>query len=119
MLCAVGNLTLPTPVVLAGAGMCLLAGALVGYVLAPASADAAVATVASFDPAASRLCLTGDAVSHEPGRDQAELCGTWRRSGVVSVPAAGDRFRFVVVRTRGRSDSQERRRVLLYGDVVR
>lgn len=121
MLCAVGNLTLPTPVVLAGAGMCLLAGALVGYVAAPDSGgDASVATVASYDPPTSRLCLTGDAVKDQPGLDaEGELCGTWRRSGIVRQPKAGEKFRFVVVRTEGRSGGQERHQVLLYGDVVR
>lgn len=119
MLSGVGNLTLPTPVVLAGAGMCLLAGALVGYVAAPSSGGGSVATVASFDASSSRLCLSGDAVQDESGLDQrGRLCGTWRRAGDVAPPEAGDSFRFVVVRTEGRSDGQPRHQVLLYGDVV-
>lgn len=119
MLCAVGNLTLPTPVVLAGAGLCLLAGALIGYVAAPDAADPSVATVASYDSGSSRLCLTGDAVQEEEGATaQGGLCGTWRHSGIVRLPRQGDRFRFVVVRTHGESGGQTHRQTVLYGDVV-
>lgn len=120
MLCAVGNLTLPTPVVLAGALLCLLAGALLGYVAAPDSADPTVATVASYDPGTSRLCLTGEAVQKEADHAAAgPLCGTWRHTGIVRLPRQGDRFRFVVVRTEGESGGRTHRQVVLYGDVVR
>lgn len=120
MLCAVGNLTLPTPVVLAGAGLCLLAGALIGYVAAPDATDPSVAKVASYDSGSSLLCLTGDAVQQEVGAAaQGRLCGTWRHSGIVRLPREGDRFRFVVVRTSGESGGQTHRQTVLYGDVVR
>ena len=78
--CRVGNVTLPTPLVVAGAALCALAGALVGFVLSPDSSHDSTATVASFDAGDNRLCLSGDAVAEEPGVDAyGQLCGTWRR----------------------------------------
>ena len=42
-----GNVTLPTPVFVAGGALCLLAGYLVGTVAGPEKPECAIATVAS------------------------------------------------------------------------
>jgi hypothetical protein len=118
MLSGVGNLTLPAPVVVAGVVLCLLAGGVVGAVLAPDAPDRTTAKVVSYDSRTSVLCLSGSSVEHEPGADdQGHLCALWRHAGPFRRPVAGDEFRFVTIRTSG-SGHDERRQTVIFGDVV-
>jgi hypothetical protein len=115
----VGNVTLPTPVFLAGGAMCLLAGYLVGTVAGPDTPDRTTATVVSFDGANQKLCLDGDAVKDQEGADSSgELCGTLRRTPNSEVPAKGDDFRFVSVRTTDEVAGETKQQVVIYGAVV-
>ena len=101
-----GNVTLPTPVFLAGGAMCLVAGYLVGSVVGPNTPERTTATVVSFDAAHSTLCLEGDAVKHLDGVDSSgHLCGTLRRTPNSTEPAKGDDFRFVSIATSGKTSS--------------
>ena len=114
-----GNVTLPTPVFLAGGALCVVAGILVGSVLNDGSSDRNTAQVVSFDQGKSRLCLEGDAIKDEDGADaDGKLCGTLRRSPNSRPPAKGDDFSFVVIRTTGELDGKSQSQVVLYGDVV-
>jgi hypothetical protein len=113
----VGNLTLPAPVVVAGVVLCLLAGGVVGAVIAPDAPDRTTAKVVSYDARTSVLCLEGDSVKHEPGADSdGHLCALWRHAGPFQRPTAGDDFRFVTIRISG-SGNDERRQTVIYGDV--
>jgi hypothetical protein len=115
----VGNVTLPTPVVVAGVAVCLLAGGVVGLVVAPDPPDHSTATVASFDPHTSVLCLKGDSVKDEPRlNDDGELCAVWRHAGRYHRPQPGQRFRYVTVRTTGTSGGEKQQQTVIYGDVV-
>jgi hypothetical protein len=115
----VGNVTLPTPVFLAGGALCLVAGYLVGSVVGPDTPERTTATVVSFDPKDAKLCLEGDAITDQEGVDPTgQLCGTLRRTPNSQVPAKGDDFRFVSVRTSGEVDGETRQQVVIYGDVV-
>jgi hypothetical protein len=115
----VGNVTLPTPVFVAGTVACLLAGFLTGVVTAPGNVDNTTAKVVSYDQSKSQLCLTGDAVEDYPSRaEDGSLCGTWRRTPGSKVPSGGDDFRFVVVQTQGEVGGEQRMSTVLYGDVV-
>ena len=115
-----GNVTLPTPVFLAGGALCLVAGYLVGSVVGPDTPERTTATVVSFEPRKSTLCLEGSGVNDQEGVDGAgKLCGTWRRTSGSATPAAGDTFRFVAVSTSGQVDGQTERQVVIYGDVER
>ena len=61
--CRVGNVTLPTPVFVAGGALCLLGGYLVGVVAGPDTPDRTTGSVVSFDDA--------DAVTDAPdGEDR-------------------------------------------------
>jgi hypothetical protein len=115
----VGNVTLPTPVFLAGGALCLLAGYLAGSVTGPDTPARTTAQVVSFDNASSRLCLEGEAVTDQDGATRGELCGTWRRTPSATVPRKGDDFRFVSVATRGQAGGRAQQQVVIYGDVVR
>ena len=64
-----GNVTLPTPVFLAGGALCLVAGYLVGSVVGPDTPDRTTATVVSFDADDAKLCLEGDAIKDQEGVD--------------------------------------------------
>lgn len=120
MLCGVGNVTLPTPVFIAGGVLCLVTGYVVGSVTAPASPDRSTAKVVSFDPAGSKLCLEGDAVKeNKAANSDGELCGTWRRTPGSVVPTKNDRFRFVTVSSTGTHDGKEEQQIVIYGNVVR
>lgn len=111
--------SLPTPVLVAGASLCLLAGYVLGVVAGPDSPDRATATVSSYDPGTRELCLTGDAAAESDGADEnGELCGTWRRSSDQDDPQEGDRFRFVSVQTTEDPAGGGGARVLIYGDVA-
>ncbi|MGO4258009.1 hypothetical protein [Marmoricola sp. RAF53] len=122
-----GNVTLPTPVFLAGGAFCLLAGYLVGVVAGPGSPEPTTAKVASFQRSTSELCLEGDAVKDEKAADSdGLLCGTWSHSAGATVPREGDEFRFVLQETSGSAaadgsdgGADSRDEVVIYGTVVR
>ena len=114
-----GNVTLPTPVFLAGGALCLLAGYLVGSVVGPDTPDRTTGQVVSFDRNESRLCLEGEAIQDQEGVDEeGQLCGTLRRTPNSQLPQEGDGFRFVSVRTSGEVDGKTEQQVVIYGDVV-
>jgi hypothetical protein len=114
----VGNVTLPTPVFLAGGAFCLLAGYLAGVVVGPDDERGQTAKVVSFDSASSKLCLEGDSVKDEPGVDDGELCGTWSHTAVSRTPRKGDTFRFVTMDTSGVKGAKPRDTTVIYGTVV-
>jgi hypothetical protein len=115
----VGNVTLPTPVFLAGGALCLLAGYLVGSVVGPDTPDRTTGQVVSYDRTESRLCLEGEAITDQEGVDKdGRLCGTLRRTPNSTLPRKGDDFRFVSVRTSGKVDGKTQQQVVIYGDVV-
>ncbi|NYG56127.1 hypothetical protein [Nocardioides perillae] len=111
--------SLPTPVLVAGAAMCLLGGYVLGVVAGPDGPDRATATVTSYDPGTRALCLSGDAAAQAEGADdEGVLCGTWRRTPGQDAPREGDTFRFVSVSTADDPGvADDRARVLIYGDV--
>ena len=114
-----GNVTLPTPVFLAGGALCLVAGYLVGAVVGPDTPDRTTATVVSFDKNDAKLCLEGDGIKDQEGIDPTgRLCGTLRRAPRSQVPAKGDDFRFVSVRSAEDTSGNTERQVVIYGDVV-
>ncbi|KQT94487.1 hypothetical protein ASG49_06345 [Marmoricola sp. Leaf446] len=115
------NVTLPTPVVLAGAGLCLLGGYLVGSVAgATDQVERRTAQVASYDADDQRICLTGATVEDLPGSDdEGRLCGSLRRTPSSAVPREGDTLRFVSVATAEQVDGEPRQSVVVIGDVVR
>ena len=114
-----GNVTLPTPVFLAGGALCLLAGYLVGSVVGPDTPDRTTGQVVSYDRNQSRLCLEGEAIQDQEGVDkEGRLCGTLRRTPNSTVPRKGDTFRFVSVSTSGEIDGRDETQVVIYGDVA-
>jgi hypothetical protein len=115
----VGNVTLPTPVFLAGGAFCLLAGYLVGAVVGPDGRHSTTATVVSFESGTGKLCLEGDSVKDEPGvTEDGVLCGTWSHSTGSTAPHEGDTFRFVTMDTTGVKGAKPRDAVVIYGTVV-
>jgi hypothetical protein len=115
----VGNVTLPTPVFLAGGALCIVAGYLVGSVVGPDTPARTTAQVVSFDSGTEKLCLEGDAVKDQDGVDSSgRLCGTLRRTASSRVPAKGDDFRFVSIESSGEVDGQPKQRIVIYGAVV-
>ncbi|MEP6815928.1 MAG: hypothetical protein ABI873_10295 [Marmoricola sp.] len=113
-----GNVTLPTPVFVAGGALCLLGGYLIGAVAGPDTPARTTATVASYQAGDDELCLSGDGVNGRSGVDaDGLLCGTWRRAGSSRFPAKGDSFRFVSVVDQAGGGA--RSSTLIYGDVVR
>jgi hypothetical protein len=119
MLPHVGNVTLPTPVFLAGGALCLLGGFLVGTVTGPGTPARTTGQVVSFDATTSRLCLRGQAITDQEGAgSDGRLCGTWRRTPSAAVPRKGDAFRFVTISTKGTSGGKDQSAVVIYGDVV-
>jgi len=115
----VGNVTLPTPVFLAGGAFCLLAGYLAGAVVGPNGQHGTNATVVSFDSGSGKLCLEGDSVKDEPGVEDDMLCGTWSHSAGSATPHKGDTFRFVTQDATGVKGSKPRATTVIYGTVVR
>lgn len=118
-----GNVTMPTPVALAGGAICILGGYLLGVVAGPAAPSRSTAVVESYDESNGRLCLTGASVAEQPGVDEdGLLCGTWRRTaGDNDVPTAGDEFSFVSVVVDQPPEGEERGDGpfrIIYGDVV-
>lgn len=118
-----GNVTLPTPVALAGGAICILGGYLLGVVAGPDTPSRTTATVESYDPGSGRLCLTGETIQSQEGAEDGELCGTWRRTeGSGTVPEPGDEFRFVSMVVDPPDDdtpADAEPTTLIYGDVVR
>lgn len=114
-----GNVTLPTPVFLAGGAFCLLAGYLVGTVAGPDAPSSSRATVVSYEKSSSRLCLEGDSVEDEDGADEdGVLCGTWSHSAGAATPSKGDTFRFVTQDTTEVKGSEPRDETVIYGTVI-
>lgn len=119
-----GNVTLPTPVAVAGGALCILGGYLLGVVTGPDTPSRTTAVVESYEPANGRLCLTGEAITAAAGvDDEGRLCGTWRRTvGDRRLPEEGDEFRFVSVQVDpppAGEDRDEGPFIVIYGDVVR
>ncbi len=115
----VGNVTLPTPVFVAGGAFCLLAGYLVGTVAGPDAPHSATATVVSFERSTSHLCLEGESVEDEEAvDDEGVLCGTWSHGAGVTIPRKGDTFRFVTLDTSDVKGSEPRDTTVIYGTVV-
>jgi len=115
----VGNVTLPTPVFVAGGAFCVLAGYLAGAVVGPHGHHGTTATVVSFDAGTSKLCLGGDSVKHDSAADnRGVLCGTWSHSTGSALPQKGDSFRFITQDTSGVKGSRPRDAVVIYGTVV-
>jgi hypothetical protein len=113
----VGNVNLPTPIVFAGAGLCLLGGYLVGVVAGPDAPDRTTGIVDSYDAGTRVLCLSGEGVEELDGVEEGTLCGVWQRAATsATVPREGDRFRFVSKLSRGQSGEDDDR-VLLFGEV--
>lgn len=111
-----GNVNLPTPVVLAGAGLCMLGGYLVGVVAGPDTPERTTGVVESYDRTTRELCLSGGSVEDHEGAEDGHLCGTWQRSTGSRTPAKGDDFRFVSRIDRNRSGDDDDR-VLIFGEV--
>lgn len=107
-------MNLPTPVVIAGAVLCLLGGYLLGVLLGPESPDRTVGTVTSYDPTSQELCLEGESVRELAGAEEDVLCGTWQRAPGSQQPGKGDRFRFVSGIEKG-PDKQDL--VVIFGEV--
>ncbi len=108
------NVNLPTPLLLAGGAMCLLAGYVVGVVAGPQTADQTVAVVDSYDQDTRELCLSGDSLSADDGAVDGVLCGEWRRSPGATKPQEGDEFRFVAIQRAEDGDSA----VYIHGAVM-
>ena len=84
-----GNVTLPTPVFLAGGALCLVAGYLVGSVAGPDTPDRTRRPWSASTPALAKLCLEGDAIKDQEGVDaDGMLCGTLRRTPNSQQPRA-------------------------------
>lgn len=118
-----GNVNLPTPVALAGAGICVLGGYLFGVVVGPDTVTRTTAQVHSYDPSNSRLCLTGEGIEGQEGPVvDGLLCGVWRRTqGTPSEPRPGDEFRFVSLSVgdpEATGPEGQRPTTVIYGDVV-
>jgi hypothetical protein len=118
-----GNITLPTPVALAGGALCILGGYLLGAVAGPDTPGRTTAVVDSYDAHDGRLCLRGESVSGQEGATKdGRLCGIWRRSvGDSGLPKPGDDFRFVSVvvdQPPAGKDEDEGPFTMIYGDVV-
>ena len=119
MLGCVGNVTLPTPLFVAGGALCILAGYLAGAVAGSGGADRPTATVASYDADTSRLCLSGEGVQDSAHLDaDSQLCGTWSHSRGWVVPQPGDRFRYVAL-DRQLAKGSDRSGVVIFGTVVK
>lgn len=115
----VGNVTLPTPVFVAGGAVCLLAGYLIGVVAGPSTPHQNTATVASFDERNSMLCLEGDSVKDEKSLNKdGQLCGIWNHSANADLPKVGSKFRYVSMDTQF-SGARPQSSVLIYGSVDR
>jgi hypothetical protein len=118
-----GNVTLPTPVALAGGAICILGGYLLGVVAGPSTPTRTTATVESYDARDGRLCLSGEAIGDQEGAtEEGQLCGTLRRTvGDDALPEPGDAFRFVSVVVDQPPEGhrgEDGPFTVIYGDVV-
>lgn len=125
-----GNVNLPTPVLVAVGALCILAGYLLGIVAGPDTPERTIGVVDSYDADAGVLCLSGEAVAElddssddgvDDGDDDDVLCGLWQRSAGSSRPSSGEEFRFVTERIDEAPEGQSSDgagRVLIYGAVV-
>lgn len=114
-----GNVNLPTPVVVAGGALCLLGGYLLGIVAGPETPDRTTGVVRSYDASTRELCLTGDTVTEQEGAGtDGSLCGRWQRSPGATIPSEGDEFRFVSVLPADDPEGVSSGGALIYGDVV-
>jgi hypothetical protein len=111
-----GNVTLPTPVAVAGGALCLLAGYVVGVALSDGTTSPETAQVESYDGATNELCLSGDAVEEMEEAEDGLLCGEWRHGTASVAPEQGDDFRFVTITN---ENSEGEQAVFIYGDVAR
>jgi hypothetical protein len=109
------DVSMPAPVAVAGAALCVLGGYLVGAVTGPDATDESTAEVVRYDAGTDELCLTGEAVEAEERSDAGELCGTWRHRAGAEQPRPGDEFRFV---TMSSDDGGDESVTYIYGDVV-
>jgi hypothetical protein len=114
----VGNVTLPTPVFVAGGAFCLLAGYLAGAVVGGPDQHGDTATVVSFDSGTAELCLKGKSVQNEHGVKDGVLCGTWSHSTGAATPQKGDTFRFVTLDASGVKGRKPLAATVIYGTVV-
>ena len=115
-----GNVTLPTPVFVAGGALCLVAGFLIGTVAGPDAPHRTTAHVVSFNAKTSELCLDGDSVKDEKAADEnGVLCGTWSHSADAIRPHQGDTFRFVAQDASGVKGSKPHSATVIYGTVER
>lgn len=114
-----GNVNLPTPVVLAGGALCALGGYVLGVVATPDAHGQSTATVASYDVTSHRLCLHGAGVDGAQGPVRnGVLCGVWQRAaGETGSPRKGEQFRFVSMTPGGAAGRAPV--TAIYGDVVR
>lgn len=113
-----GNVTLPTPVFVAGGALCLLAGYVAGSLVESGGREGQTATVVSYTPATSELCLSGEAAAdHERADEDGRLCGTWTHSRGVHQPTEGDTFRFVAV-DHQLTEKADESDVVIFGTVV-
>ncbi len=114
-----GNVTLPTPIFVAGGALALLGGYLVGVVAGPDTPGRTTAVVRSFTAGSERLCLGGDTVQDAEGvGPNGLLCGVWRRSSESPTPHRGDLFRFVSMVLDQPADGAQGPATVIYGDVV-
>lgn len=114
-----GNVNLPTPVVIAGGALALLGGYLIGVVAGPDTPARTTGVVESYNRRSAELCLSGEAVSEQEGASEdGTLCGVWQRPPGATTPHKGDSFRFVTMRTAQAPDTDVGGQVLIYGDVV-
>lgn len=112
----VGNVTLPTPVLIAAAALFLLAGYLIGVVAGPDTPDRTIGVVESYNPSTRELCLTGEAVEDHERAEDGMLCGVWQRAGNSATPRVGDDFRFVIDIAEHR-EGDEDDRIFIFGEV--
>jgi hypothetical protein len=112
-----GNVNMPAPVALAGAGLCLLGGYLVGTVAGHSAHAESTAEVQSYDASTDRLCLAGGAVADDADAKDGVLCGTWRHDAGAQRPEKGDDFRFVSMTSTRTSDDEKA--TFIFGEVVR
>lgn len=111
-----GNVNLPTPVVLAGAGLCLIGGYLVGVVAGPDNPERTTGIVESYEGSSKELCLSGGSVEDLEGAEHGVLCGTWQRAVGSSEPRKGDEFTFVSTVKHNQSGDEDDQ-VQIFGEV--
>lgn len=110
-------MNLPTPIVIAGAGLCLLGGYLIGVVAGPDTPDRTTGIVESYDSDTRELCLSGDSVEDLEGAEDGQLCGTWRHTSAEETPSEGDEFRFVSTVSERQAGAEDDV-VFIFGEVA-